>query len=155
MQTVNIYTHSTIKSPGKRDGVGIFVMQLDGAGESGTRKQILPLRGYTQQSAELELLRRSIERLKTQVNLRIFTDNASVAAAFTNGWVRRWEKSDWKTSKGSAVTNADMWKDVLKWIRGIGMLEDAIEWHVQESHAFRELMRWEAANKLAEMRRKS
>ena len=155
MQTVNIYTYSTIKRPGKRDGVGIYILQLDGCGDQGTRKQIITLLGRTQQGAELELIRSAIHRIHTAVHLRIFTESASVAAAFKNGWIRKWEMDGWKNNKGGDVANAEAWQDILRGLNGIGMQDDAIEWHVQERNEFRELMRWEATNKLAEWMKKS
>lgn len=155
MQTVNIYTHTTIRGPGKRDGAGVYVLQLDGVGDRGTRKHTTILRGMTQQGAELELLRMALERLRTEVYLRIFTENASVAAAMANGWVERWEREEWKTSKGETVANAEAWRGILAMIRGVGISEHKMEWHIKENHEFCELMRWEAAGKLAEIRRKA
>lgn len=154
MQTVNIYTHSTIRGPGKRDGVGVYVLQLDGCGDQGTRKHITALRDMSQQAAELELLRMATERLRTAVTLRIYTENVAIAAAMMNGWVKRWELDEWSTSKGEIVANAEAWKSILAMIRGVGIAEDSIEWHIKEKHEFSELMRWEASNKLAEMRGK-
>lgn len=42
----------------------------------------------------------------------------SVAAAFQNGWIYKWQTDEFKDSKGKEIKNRDIWEDILKMLNG-------------------------------------
>lgn len=71
---------------------------------------------------------KALELIKVSASICIYTDSEYLANAFNKKWLIKWKKTGWKTSKGSAVLNQDLWNKLLdlctphtvewKWVRG-------------------------------------
>lgn len=49
-------------------------------------------------------------------SIEIHSDSAYVVNALTKGWLEKWQQGNWKTSKGEAVKNYDLWKRLLSYL---------------------------------------
>ena len=46
-------------------------------------------------------------------NFIINCDSAYIVNAFEDGWIDKWDRNNWKTSKGEDVLNQDCWKKLI------------------------------------------
>ena len=44
----------------------------------------------------------------------IYSDSAYVVNSINNNWIERWRLNGWKTSKGDAIKNVELWMECLK-----------------------------------------
>lgn len=44
----------------------------------------------------------------------IYSDSAYVINSINNNWIERWRLNGWKTSKGDAIKNVELWVECLK-----------------------------------------
>ncbi|MEM9011491.1 MAG: ribonuclease HI [Pseudomonadota bacterium] len=51
----------------------------------------------------------ALEALERPTTLTVVTDSAYVKGGIT-GWIENWTRRGWKTSKGDAVKNVDLWQ---------------------------------------------
>lgn len=66
--------------------------------------------------------------------IKVISDSAYVVNAFNNGWLRQWERSNYKTSSGDDVKNVDLWVMLQRQIsyytnRGIAVLFEKVKGH--------------------------
>jgi len=72
-----------------------------------------------------------LEGLKSitgSVKITVTANNRYVVDGFCKGWVRAWEKNNWRTAKNGIVKNKELWEELLshinqhtitwKWVRG-------------------------------------
>lgn len=75
------------------------------------------LSGYnkdtTNNRMELFAVIQGLSALKEPCEVEVYSDSAYVCNAFIEGWTKRWEKNNWKTSNKSDVKNDDLWKMLL------------------------------------------
>ena len=55
----------------------------------------------------------ALEALKEPCQADIYTDSAYLYRAFQDGWLKSWQKNNWKTSTKKDVENQDLWKRLL------------------------------------------
>ena len=55
----------------------------------------------------------ALEALKTKCAVTIYSDSKYLVDSVSQGWVYRWEENGWKQKK-KEVSNADLWKQLLK-----------------------------------------
>lgn len=66
---------------------------------------------------------------KKDTEIVVYSDSKYVVDAFQKGWLKSWEKRNWKTSTGKPVKNQDLWNDLtrevdrhkkvkFKWVKG-------------------------------------
>lgn len=71
----------------------------------------------TNNRMELMAVIKALEKVTTlnEKVFKIFSDSAYVINAINNnGWVERWQKNGWKTTKGEDVKNCDLWKQLME-----------------------------------------
>lgn len=44
--------------------------------------------------------------------LDVYTESDYLVQPFAQGWIKNWEKHDWKNAKGNTVRNAEQWKEL-------------------------------------------
>ena len=44
----------------------------------------------------------------------VYSDSAYVVNSINNNWIDRWRLNGWKTSKGDAIKNVELWMECLK-----------------------------------------
>ena len=55
----------------------------------------------------------ALEALKEPCQADIYTDSAYLYRAVQDGWLKSWQKNNWKTSTKKDVENQDLWKRLL------------------------------------------
>jgi len=87
----------------------------------------------TNQRMELTAAVEALKSLKEPSRVRLYSDSAYLINAFNQGWLDKWEKNNWRTSRGEAVEHQDLWRELLRlsrlhqveWIKVKGHGEDA------------------------------
>lgn len=134
---VNIYIESSIKGLKRRNGVVGFILEADGK-EGKTVTQFGSVKEATENQAQLLALKYALKRIKDMSELRIWTDNSYMAAAFEQDWISGWIERDWKTAKGKEIANREEWESILQ------MLDGSVpELKVAQNHSFKNWLREE------------
>ena len=132
---VNLYLESTIRSPQASDGIIGFVIEVPTKGEPATKSQFYRVTANKNQ-AQLMILNIALSHLKKMsFTLSIYADFGYLESAFSQGWIDKWEKSDWKNAKNEPVGNAAMWQEALILLNG-----NDVSWHVGERHSYKNWM---------------
>ena len=113
MQDVNIYIETSIHGPARKDGAYLYVLECFRDGIPVTREGRGERKAATENQLALAALDEALGRLNCACELRIHTDCQHVLNAMDNSWVRQWQKNEWRTAKGAAVKNAELWEDIL------------------------------------------
>lgn len=128
---VNIYIESSVKGLKRQSGVVGFVLEAAGR-EGDTVTQFGRVEDVTENQAQLLALKYALKRIQDMSDLKIWTDNSYIAAAFRQNWIKGWNERDWKTAKGKDVANREEWESILK------MLGDSIpEFAISEKHEYK------------------
>ena len=67
----------------------------------------------TNNRMELMGLIKGLETLTRPSKVVVVTDSAYVEKAFTQGWLKNWQKNGWKTAAKKPVENQDLWQAAL------------------------------------------
>ena len=54
----------------------------------------------------------SIRKLNAEYEL--YSDSAYVVNSINNGWIDKWQKNNWKTTKDEDVKNRDLWEELAR-----------------------------------------
>lgn len=68
----------------------------------------------TNNRMELMAVLQGLKALKRPVEVEIYSDSAYVVNAFEHGWIERWQRNGWRTSRGTDVENRDLWEAILQ-----------------------------------------
>lgn len=83
----------------------------------------------TNNRMELTAAIEGLKALKRPCRVRLYSDSAYLVNAFTNGWLEKWQKNNWQTSKKEPVENRDLWETLLE----LSKIHE-IEWHKVKGH---------------------
>lgn len=114
----DIFLMTDIKAPRRSDGLYTYQIRcFDSKGNERTiwdRKmiEVFKIENATEYQAILSAMRDSLKRMNKPCNLNIYTDCEYIKSGVET-WSISWIESDWKTSKGKPVANAELWKEVL------------------------------------------
>ena len=120
---INIYTDGSCINNGRSDAIasiGIWIQQFPDISIS-ERITSYP---QTNQVAELYAIKRALETADNFEKINIFTDSKYAMNCVTQ-WYLKWEKNNWKTSKGKSPINMDLIKEIiikLRSMRSIGKI---------------------------------
>ncbi|MCR4442096.1 MAG: ribonuclease HI [Peptococcaceae bacterium] len=67
----------------------------------------------TNNRMELKAAVQGLRALNTPCRVKLFSDSTYLVSAFNRGWLKKWQKNGWKTSKKDPVENQDLWKELL------------------------------------------
>ncbi|MDR1321954.1 MAG: ribonuclease HI [Gracilibacteraceae bacterium] len=84
----------------------------------------------TNQRMELTAAVRALEQLTEACRVELYSDSAYLINAFTQGWLDKWQRNGWLTSKKEAVDNQDLWRALLALAQ-----THAVSWHKVKGHA--------------------
>jgi ribonuclease HI len=89
------------------------------------------VRDSTNNRMELQAVIESLTRLPPGSVVTVVTDSEYVRNAFTQGWLKNWQKRGWKTADRKPVKNQDLWQQLVtltaahqihwQWVRGHGV----------------------------------
>lgn len=71
----------------------------------------------TNNRMEVRAVIEGLKLLKYPCQVDIYSDSAYTVNAFLNGWVYAWEKGGWKKADNKAVSNVDLWTELLSLVR--------------------------------------
>lgn len=88
----------------------------------------------TNQRMEMTAALQGLKALKEPCRVRLHSDSAYLVNAFNRGWLDRWQKNGWQTSKKEPVENQDLWNELLRlagyhrveWIKVKGHSDDTL-----------------------------
>lgn len=67
----------------------------------------------TNNRMELRAVIAALKYYQQPVDIEIHSDSKYVLDAFTQGWIEKWKRNDWKNSKRRLVKNYDLWQELL------------------------------------------
>lgn len=67
----------------------------------------------TNNRMELTAVIKSIELLKEECEVSVYTDSSYIYNAFSNNWIDNWTSNNWKTKQKKDVLNSDLWRELL------------------------------------------
>jgi ribonuclease HI len=103
-----IYTDgSSLGNPGP-GGYGV-VMSTSG----GTRELSGGFRRTTNNRMELLACIVGLVQLETPSAVALYSDSRYVVDGITKGWAKKWQRNDWRKSKGGKAMNIDLWQRLL------------------------------------------
>jgi ribonuclease HI len=85
--------------------------------------------------------------------LKVVTDSAYVVNCFKEGWWRAWRKNGWRSSKGAAVANRDLWEPLIELVVDKRAGEVTLEWVKGHSTCEGNILADKLARKAAETQR--
>jgi len=72
----------------------------------------------------------ALQALKEPCSVQLYTDSQYVHHAFHEGWLDKWQANGWRTSEKKAVSNEDLWRELMR----LSKRHD-ITWHWVRGHA--------------------
>lgn len=134
MKVVNIYTHSTAKSPKatKCEAVG-YVVEFKTEKGDATVGNLLTVRDMTKYQAELHVLKKALSRINTMCELHIYTESTYIAAGFEK-WLIEWKRDGWQNARGLTVKNSKEWQELDALVSNYG---HKMVFHVKEEHSYK------------------
>ena len=115
---IKIYTDgSCLKNPG--NGGWAAIINIDNQ----IKKISGSVKDTTNNKMELMAPIKALQEVKEQKPIEIYTDSQYVKLGIT-GWIHKWIKNNWQTSKKEPVKNKDLWMELydltksheIKWI---------------------------------------
>lgn len=77
-------------------------------------------RGVTNNQMELQAAIQALKSLKGPHRVHVYSDSKYVVDAFRAEWIKKWQRSGWKTSSGTPVKNRSLWEELIKVIKDGG-----------------------------------
>lgn len=108
MKNVNIYSDGACSGNPGPGGYGVILeyngkeLEISG-GEKSTTNNKMELMGVIV----------GLEALKEPCDVTVTTDSKYVTDAFNKGWIKSWQKKNWKKADGKPVLNQDLWQRLL------------------------------------------
>lgn len=105
----------------------------------------------TNNRMELQAAIEGLKALNQPCRVDLYSDSAYLVSAFKQNWLKNWQKNQWKNAAGQAVSNKDLWLELLR----LADIHD-ITWHKVKGHAdnkYNNRCDELAVNKIKSMRR--
>lgn len=61
--------------------------------------------------AVIESFKKILCKNREDVEFELYSDSAYVVNSINNGWIKKWQQNNWKTTKGEDVKNRDLWEE--------------------------------------------
>ena len=107
MKKVTIYTDGACSGNPGPGGWGAILMCDDIKKEiSGAKKDT------TNNIMEITAVVEALKLLKFECDVQIYSDSAYVVNAFNQGWIKNWQKNNWKTASKEPVKNRELWEEL-------------------------------------------
>jgi ribonuclease HI len=122
---VAIYTDGSCDTT-TGDGGWAFLLQYNGHHKEASGFEA----NTTNNRMELTAAVKALESLKEPCEVTLTTDSQYLRKAFTDGWLKNWQRNGWKTASREPVKNKDLWLVLLNLER-----QHIIKWHWTLGHA--------------------
>jgi ribonuclease HI len=125
METFKLYTDGAcFGNPGPGGWCAVLLSE-------NTKKRLY---GYevmtTNNRMELSAVIQGLKSFKKNSQIEIYTDSKYVKDAFTQNWIKSWQKNNWKTSAKKDVKNKDLWEILIALTKN-----HQISWHWVKGHS--------------------
>jgi ribonuclease HI len=98
---------------------------------NGNQKEVSGFEANTTNNRmELTAAVKALESLKEPCEVTLTTDSQYLRKAFTDGWLKNWQRNGWKTASKEPVKNQDLWLLLLELEK-----RHTITWHWTLGHA--------------------
>lgn len=105
-----IYTDgSCLKNPGAGGWAAVITDKNTGETEEIFGGESLTTNNRMELSAALFAL----SHIKNNSKITLITDSSYLKNAFTQNWIKNWQKRNWKTTENTDVKNRDLWEKLL------------------------------------------
>ncbi|MBD8500526.1 MULTISPECIES: ribonuclease HI [Paenibacillus] len=71
----------------------------------------------TNNRMEIQAVIEALKALNEPCLVKLYSDSAYVVNCFQQGWIYNWMKNGWRTSKGLAVENKELWQELWQLMR--------------------------------------
>lgn len=94
----------------------MYVMKCQRADgrEYETKAEIAEYEEATESRLALYAIREALGRMNYACEITIHTECGYVAAAIRQGWLRAWERKNWKNSRGEEVKDSILWSQIYQ-----------------------------------------
>jgi ribonuclease HI len=108
-ETVEIYTDGACSgNPGPGGWAAVLLYK-------GIKKEISGFEeNATNNRMELKAAIEALKALKSPCKVNLYSDSSYLINAFTEGWIKKWQKNNWFKSDKTPVENQDLWKELLE-----------------------------------------
>ncbi len=108
MKTVIIYTDGSCSgNPGPGGWAALLIY-------GSHKKECMGAEAETTNNRmELRAALEGLKLLKEPCQVKLHTDSAYLHNAFTQGWIKKWQKNGWRTASKKPVENQDLWKKLV------------------------------------------
>lgn len=138
---VNIYIASSIRGLRRTNGVVGYVIEADTSKGAATLTQFGSVKDVTENQSELIALKNALTRIKPECEITLWTENQYIRSAFLQGWLKGWQSTGWKNSKGKPVANEKEWREVAESLSGTSPEVMLGQDHVYKNYLTREVER--------------
>ena len=108
MKDVILYTDGACSGNPGPGGWGVVLEY------AGNRKELSGFdENTTNNRMELLAVIQGLKSLKEPCNVEVYTDSNYVYNAFSQQWIEKWQKNNWKNSNKRPVSNIDLWNQLL------------------------------------------
>lgn len=137
MDIVNLYVYTNIKSNKPKAGAYVYLLEF-----VGNEKKLFPepITLYnienieeSARAAELEAIKKALQRLKKPCEIRLFGTVPNLMATFQNEWFKLWHDSGWLNSKGEPIQNADEWQEIYELLSAHKITQTSTQRHSYSS----------------------
>jgi ribonuclease HI len=109
MKEVTIYTDGACSGNPGPGGWGSVLIFNDVQKEiSGAQKDT------TNNIMEITAVLEALKLLKEPCKVKVYSDSAYVVNAFNQGWIKNWQKNNWKTASKDPVKNKELWEELYE-----------------------------------------
>jgi len=109
LEEATIYTDGSCDTA---SGHGGWAYMLIKAGLERTASGYAP--DTTNNRMELTAAVRALAALERPAHVTIVTDSEYLKKAFTDGWLKTWQRNGWRTAARQPVKNRDLWEELLE-----------------------------------------
>lgn len=105
---VDIFTDGACSGNPGQGGYGVVILY------NGLRKEFSQgFKNTTNNRMEILAVIKALEALKESCDVNLYSDSKYVVDAILKGWLKKWEKNNWKRDKNHTVLNIDLWKRIV------------------------------------------
>ena len=134
--TIEMFVSATLRGSAKGTGKVMYTLRTKKNGENYEK---LPEIGKAESTANrlvLWSICRALERLPSNREIVIYTENSYIASVINQCWPERWARNGWKNSRGNEIKDVDLWKAILEKARKVGHNIAAVAGRHEYSEAF-------------------
>ncbi|MBQ2801704.1 MAG: hypothetical protein IJF03_09950 [Lachnospiraceae bacterium] len=128
---VNIYIATTWTSPRQKGGKAMWLVEFIKKDNTPATRQGIVVTEGKEMEAILTALKEAVSILTKSCTIRGFMRRNGVLNAYQNSWIKKWQKNDFRSSKGVGVAHEEKWRELIaeldkhqyEFIEGLGEYE--------------------------------